>query len=216
MSKEKWLLLAGVVGLVLTVGWLAARDELEQELEAPGATIETSERLAIRPVSPPTTQSTSTTETSEKMTEEEENETKMSEAETKSSESESKDLVDNYSIELLQTQRDREAVLAINDQFFETYYVYESVSERNAQLAEIMIEELAETHSLSEEEAVHEVQIENYVFVPYLGTIENEQVEVLNTVEVKMDNVDVKMIAKITYGYFNEWQITDVDFELIR
>lgn len=45
----------------------------------------------------------------------------MTEETVNDSEVESQDLVDNYSIELLQTQRDREAILAINQQFMDVY-----------------------------------------------------------------------------------------------
>lgn len=29
-----------------------------------------------------------------------------------------------------------------------------------------------------------------------------------------MYNIDVKILAKLTYSFFNEWQITAVEFEL--
>lgn len=216
MEKDRWILV-GVIALVLVVGWGMWSNEKEQELEAPGATTETSERLAIRPASPQTVQSTTNSEEPEEIVEEVTEETVTEPTtETKNSEVESQDLVDNHSIELLQIQRDREAILAINQQFMDVYYGYDSVSERNEQLAEIMIESLAEGHALSEDEAVHEVLVENYAFTSYLGTIENEQADVLNVIEAKMDNIDVKMLVKVTYGFFNEWQITAVKFELIR
>lgn len=216
MEKDKWILV-GVIALVLVIGWGIWSNDKEQELEAPGATTETSERLAIRPASPQTVQSTTNSEESEEIVEEvtEEMATEPT-TETEDSEAESRDLVDNYSIELLQTHRDREAILATNQQFMDVYYGYDSVSERNEHLAEIMIESLAEEHALSEDEAVHEVLVEDYSFTSYLGAIENEQADVLNVVEAKMDNIDVKMLAKVSYGFFNEWQITAVEFELIR
>lgn len=215
MEKDKWILV-GVIALVLVIGWGMWSNDQEQELEAPGATTETSERLAIRPASPQTVQSTTNSEEAEEVEKITEETTEETITETEVSEIEPKDLVDNYSIELLQTQRDREALLAINEQFMTAYYGYDSVSERNEQLAEIMIESLAEENALSEDEAVHEVNIEDYVFTSYLGTIENEQADVLNVIEAKMDNIDVKMLVKVTYDFFNEWQITAVEFDLIR
>lgn len=79
-----------------------------------------------------------------------------------------------------------------------------------------MIESLTEEHTLSEDEAVHEVHVEDYAFTPYLGTIESEQVDGLNIVEAKMDNTDVKMFVKVTHEFFNEWQITSIELELVR